>query len=81
MESMMNMSMRDMMESIAKNAGKEGHPYGLPVGGSVFTFGCVPVSMGQDGRTKAVPDEIPEAKRNDEGLTRKNAGIGPRVRN
>ncbi len=79
MEDMRNMSLRDMMDSIAKNTGKDGHPYGAPIGGSVFAFGCVPVRMGGDGRERGMPADIPTAKTNDEGLTSRRVEMG-RVR-
>lgn len=79
MDEMRNMSLRDMMDSIAKNTGKDGHPYGAPIGGSVFAFGCVPVRMGGDGRERGMPADIPTAKTNDEGLTSRRVEMG-RVR-
>ena len=75
MDEMRNMSLRDMMDSIAKNTGKDGHPYGAPIGGSVFAFGCVPVRMGGDGRERGMPADIPTAKTNDEGLTKKEISL------
>lgn len=41
------MSIGDMMNYIAKTSGKEGHPYGLPVQGSVFAYGSIRNTMGQ----------------------------------
>ena len=79
MDEMRNMSLRDMMDSIAKNTGKDGHPYGAPIGGSVFAFGCVPVRMGGDGRERGMPADIPTAKTNDEGLASRRVEMG-RVR-
>lgn len=41
------MSIGEMMSYIAKTSGKEGHPYGLPVQGSVFAYGSIRNTMGQ----------------------------------
>ena len=68
MRDMENMSIRDMMNAIAKSDGKEGHPYGKPIQGNVFAYGSTVSTLG-DGRDTPMPATIPTKKTNDEGAT------------
>lgn len=71
---MKDMSMRDMMASIDRNGGKAGHPMGRPLGGSVFAYGMSNATMGE-GKTCAMPCEIPEAETVQDGVSEKKLDI------
>ena len=68
MNGLENMSIREMMQAIAKSDGKEGHPYGKPIQGNVFAYGSTISTLG-DGREAPMPAEIPTKKTNDEGAS------------
>lgn len=67
------MSLKDMMSSIYKNSGKEGHPYGKPIEGQVFAYGAAPVTMGT-GKT-APMGEPKVAVENGDGCTVKEVEV------
>lgn len=67
------MSLKDMMSSIYKNSGKEGHPYGKPIEGQVFAYGAAPVTMGTG---KSAPMGEPKvAVENGDGCTVKEVEV------
>lgn len=76
MTDLRNMSLKDMMGDIAKNSGKEGHPYGAPIG-NVYPYG-VPVVHVTD-REPGMPDDIPTTRTNGDGITSKTLEMPKKV--
>lgn len=74
-EDLGTMSLGDMMSYIEKKGGKDGHPYGLPVQGSVFAYGSIRNTMGH-GKSPAFDGRVKELKANDDGLTVKKLNVG-----
>ena len=68
MKNMEQMSIREMMNAIAKSDSKEGHPYGKPIQGNVFAYGSTVSTLG-DGRDAPMPETIPTKKTNEDGAT------------
>lgn len=69
-----DMSIGEMMSYIEKKGGKDGHPYGLPVQGSVFAYGSIRNTMGH-GKDPSFQG-VKTADSKVDGLTVKRVDVG-----